>query len=192
MTQPRLLHSTLDVKFSGILLMEQNKSEVLVGKIAGAFGVKGWLKVSSFTQPPENIFGYEPWQLRDQGSKRKVKLLTGKTHGKGLIVQFDGVDDRDKANQLKGMEIVVERSLLPIPVEGRYYWTDLEGLKVETGDGRQLGFVDHLIEAGAADVMVVTGDKRYLIPFVIGDTVLHVDLAAGCIRVDWNADRQND
>ncbi|HJP05628.1 MAG TPA: ribosome maturation factor RimM [Gammaproteobacteria bacterium] len=172
--------------------MEQNKSAVLVGKIAGAHGVQGWLKVSSFTEPPENIFGYKPWQLRGQDSTHKVELLAGKPHGKGLIVQLDGVDDRDKADQLKGMEIVVERSQLPEPGEGHYYWTDLEGLQVETGDGTQLGYVDHLIEAGAADVMVVTGSKRHLIPFVIDDTVLDVDLAAGCIRVNWDVNRQDD
>ena len=172
--------------------MEQNKSAVLVGKITGAYGVKGWLKVSSFTEPPENIFGYKPWQLRSRDSTRKVELLAGKTHSKGLVVQLDGVDDRDKAERLKGMEIVVERSQLPTPAEGHYYWTDLEGLQVETGDGRQLGYVDHLMEAGAADVMVVTGDERHLIPFVLDDTVLSVDLAAGCIRVNWDADRQDD
>lgn len=172
--------------------MEQNKSAVLIGKIAGAYGVKGWLKVSSFTSPPENIFGYKPWYLRGRNSTREVEVQTGRAHGKGLIVQLDGIVDRDEADRLKGMEIVVDRSQLPELEEGHYYWADLEGLRVEAGDGTELGYVDHLMEAGAADVMVVTGDKRYLIPFVVGDIVLEVDLAAGCIRVNWDSDIRGD
>ncbi len=172
--------------------MDQIKSEVLVGRVSGAFGIRGWLKVSSYTEPAENIFAYTPWRLRGRKSTQRVELLKAKSHGKGLIVQIDGIDDRDKANDLKGMEIVVDRDQLPELAAGHYYWKDLEGLQVETAKGRVLGHVDHLIEAGAADVMVVSGEERHLIPFVVDDIVLSVDMVAGCIRVNWEADGQDD
>jgi 16S rRNA processing protein RimM len=172
--------------------MDHEKSAVLVGKIAGAYGIKGWLKVSSFTEPPENLISYTPWQLRSLTGLLPVEMLQGKPHGKGLVVQLDGIDDRDKAAELKGMEIVVNRDQLPEPESDHYYWADLEGLRVETSDGKLLGSVDHLLAAGASDVMVVSGEQRHLIPFITGEIVLNVDLAGGFIQVNWDADKQGD
>jgi 16S rRNA processing protein RimM len=172
--------------------MDHNKSEVLVGRIAGAYGIKGWLKVSSYTEPPENLFSYAPWELRRRAVSLHVEILQGKPHGKGLIVQLDGIDDRDKANDLKGMDIVVSRDQLPDPEAGHYYWADLEGLRVETGEGKLLGIVDHLLAAGASDVMVVDGEQRHLIPFIADEIVLNVDLTGGCIQVNWDTDEQGD
>jgi 16S rRNA processing protein RimM len=172
--------------------MDTQKSTMLVGNIAGAYGVKGWLKVTSYTDPLENIFKYSPWRLvslRDGKAPREVKLVHGKLHGKGLVVQLEGIDDRDGAESLKGLGIYVERERVPDPDSGHFYWADLEGLQVETTTGTVLGRVDHLIDTGSADVMVVCGEKRHLVPFIFGDTVLNVDLEAGCIQVDWEVVR---
>jgi 16S rRNA processing protein RimM len=170
--------------------MDTQKSTMLVGNIAGAYGVKGWLKVSSYTDPLDNIFKYSPWQLvspRAGKTPLDVKLVQGKLHGKGLVVQLEGISDRDEAESLKGLEIHVERERVPDPDSGHYYWADLEGLQVQSKTGTVLGRVDRLIDTGSADVMVVCGEKRHLIPFIYGDTVLNVDLEAGCIRVDWDS-----
>ena len=161
---------------------------MLVGGISDAFGVKGWLKVSSYTDPPENIFKYSPWQLcmaNDGRPSRTVQLVQGKLHGKGLVVQLEGIDSRDGAESLKGLEIRVERQRVPEPDSGHYYWADLEGLQVRNSAGVVLGQVDHLLDTGSNDVMVVCGEARHLIPFIVGDTVLSVDLDAGFIQIDW-------
>ena len=172
--------------------MDHKKSEVLVGKIAGAYGVKGWLRVSSYTQPPENLLSYTPWQLRSRTGSLPLEMVQGKPHGKGLVVKLEGIDDRDQADELKGVEVVVDRDQLPEPETGHYYWADLEGLRVETNDGKLLGNVDHMLEAGASDVMVVCGDQRHLIPFVADDIVLNVDLQKGCIQVNWDAEESGE
>jgi 16S rRNA processing protein RimM len=174
--------------------MGQKKSAVLVGRMASAFGIKGWIKISSYTSPLENIFLYTPWQLRQIGSgeiSRSVELIEGKPHGKGLVAKFAGVDDRDQADSLKGLEIVVDRSQLPEPEEGLYYWADLVGLQVETAEGRSLGRVDQMLQAGAADVMLVCGEgnSRHMIPFIRDEVILTVDLDAGFIRVNWEQER---
>ena len=164
---------------------------MLVGRIGGAYGIKGWLRVTSFTEPAENIFSYTPWSLHaviDGKLQRTVQLVQGKPHGKGLVVQLENVTDRDEAESLRGLEIHVNREFIPEPEEGQYYWADLEGLRVEDKAGTELGQLDQLLDTGSADVMVVCGDKRHLIPFIIGETVIDVDLNAGCIRVDWDAE----
>jgi 16S rRNA processing protein RimM len=178
--------------------MGADKSAVLVGRVSSPFGIKGWVKISSYTQPLENILDYGPWQLRNSNSGeavRVVELQEGKAHGKGLVAKLPGVDNRDQAELLKGLEILVAREQLPEIEEGRYYWADLEGLQVETVDGKSLGWVDHMMEAGAADVMVVCGEdkdkKRCLIPFIRDEVIRNVDLKAGVIRVDWEDDAGN-
>lgn len=171
--------------------MDDNESVVLMGRVAGPYGVKGWVRISSYAQPPGNVFDYRPWQLRrggDATTEFDADVLEGKVHGNGLIARIAGIDDRDQAAELKGLHIYVARSQLPELDDGSIYWTDLEGLRVEQVDGSILGRVDHMLEAGAADVMVVCGDNdkdRHLIPFIRGEVVLDVDLDARLIRVDW-------
>jgi len=176
--------------------MDGKNSEVLVGRVAGPFGVKGWVKVASFTQPPANILQYRPWQLRNAGNgtvDRVVDAPEGKVHGKGLVVRFDGISDRDAAETLKGLQITIARDCLPEPSDGSYYWADLEGMQVVTQEGQILGRIDHMLEAGAADVMVVCGDggdkDRHLIPFLRDEVILKVDLAERVVVVNWNTDQ---
>jgi len=166
--------------------------QVLVGRISGLFGVRGWVKVYSFTQPIENIFRYRPWHLR--GVKQGEDIVNefvvshSRSHGKGLVAQFAGIDDRDVAAGLVGAEIFVERGQFAGTEPGEHYWTDLVGLSVETVDGKSLGEVDSLLETGANDVLVIDGEKRYLVPFVAGQVVKAVDLDDGKIVVDWDPD----
>lgn len=142
----------------------------------------------SYTEPREAILDYGQWLLRRQGDWFAAARTAGKRHGKTVIVQFDGVADRDEAAGFIGCDIAVERDDMPVPAEGSYYWSDLEGLTVVHRDGTPLGTVAELIETGANDVLVVTGDRERLIPFVAGTVVLDVDLAAGRMCVDWEWD----
>lgn len=162
---------------------------VTLGRVTGAHGLQGWIKVHSDTAPRENIASYGHLYLREGEGWRRWKLASGRRQGKLVVLKLKGCNDRDRAESLTGAEIAVRRDQLPALEEpGDYYWTDLQGLVVETLDGVELGRVDHLFETGANDVMVVRGERERLIPFVWEQVVREVDLAAGRMRVDWDPD----
>jgi 16S rRNA processing protein RimM len=144
--------------------------------------------VYSYTQPRENIIQYQPWQLNQGGDWQPRQVAEGRRHGKGVIARLAGCEDRDQAMLLMDSEIGIRRDQLPAPGPGEYYWSDLQGLEVVTEKGESLGRVDHLIETGANDVLVVKGDRERLIPFVMQQVVTRVDLGAGTIQVDWDKD----
>jgi 16S rRNA processing protein RimM len=167
--------------------MAESKQPLLeVGKVSGVFGVKGWVKVYSFTEPREGIYEYSPWWIYQKGQWREVEVEAGQRNDKLIIVKLKGVDDRDQAQLLTGAKIAVDPQQLEALDDGQYYWRQIEGLRVVTTDGVELGKVDHLLETGANDVMVVKGDRERLIPFTQGHAVQKVDLAAGVITVDWD------
>ena len=167
--------------------MKDNGSrEVLVGRIAGVYGVKGWVRVKSFTDPLDNIIHYAPWRLRSDSDNRVLGVAESRPHGKGLVARLESINDRDAAAEVAGMDIFVARETLAEPAEGQYYWHDLEGLEVSTLDGTVLGTVMDMIETGANDVLVVAGTRRHLVPFIQRDIVRSVDLEAGKIIVDWD------
>ncbi|MBL7251358.1 ribosome maturation factor RimM [Alloalcanivorax sp. C16-2] len=166
---------------------------LVVGRIVSVHGVKGWVKVYSFTDPMENIFDYQPWHLFEDGAWKPVKIAGKRRQGKGLVAGLDGYDDRDRAaRELVGREIAVPRSQLPEAGDGEYYWRDLIGLRVKLEDGRDLGRVHELLETGANDVLVVRGDadsldrQERLLPWTPDEVVRAVDLDAGELRVDWD------
>jgi 16S rRNA processing protein RimM len=161
---------------------------VILGRIVGLFGVRGWIKVYSYTEPREAVLDYRDWLLDRDGDWQRVELAEGKRHGKAVIARLEGIDDRDAAAELIGSDIGVDRDALPEPEEGHYYWADLEGLAVVHRDGSELGRVACLLATGANDVLVVDGPVERLIPFVPGTVILDVDLAAGVIHVDWEWD----
>jgi 16S rRNA processing protein RimM len=118
----------------------------------------------------------------------EIDSAQGHEQGKGMVAKLSGCDDRDAAVALVGAEIRIPRSALPKPKRGEFYWADLEGLDVVTVDGAPLGKVSHLFATGANDVLVVSGERERLIPYVTGQFVKKVDLDAGCITVDWDED----
>lgn len=164
--------------------MEQRR--LLMGDIVGLFGVQGQLKLRSHTDPPEQIGRYRPWYLRLRGVEHRIDRPQCRRHGKGVLLTLPGVNDRNQAEAWLGAEIWIERSALPALPPGQYYWSDLEGIRVETVDGRVLGRVSHLLATGANDVIVVHGERERLIPFLQPDVVREIDLAAGLMRVDWD------
>ena len=160
---------------------------MLVGKIVGLSGLRGEVKLESYTEPRTRIFSYQPWLLKSGSGEAEISGSRGREQGKGVVATLPGIEDRDAAVPLVGTEIWVRRSALPRSKKGEYYWADLEGLEVATVEGAELGRVSHLIATGANDVLVVNDGKRErLIPFVLDDYVREVDFDAGRITVDWD------
>lgn len=196
---------------------KQEPERIAVGRINGVYGIKGWVKIYSYTDPIEQILAYKPWYLLRQNQRftagtlvtshgtshstshgtapdRTLEIEAGKVHGKGIIALPSGFKDRNEAESLKGFEIWVDRALLPTLASGDYYWHQLENLKVVNEQGECLGHVSHLLETGANDVVVVNPDANSiddverLIPYVEGSVVKDIDLVESKMLVDWPAD----
>ncbi len=169
--------------------MNDTERRILLGRIVGAFGVRGEIKLDSFTEPKAAIFRYQPWTLRDaQGRERELSGARGRKTPKGVVATLPDVADRDAAEASRGTEVWVPRSALPPPKEGEYYWIDLEGLRVVNREGVEFGRVSHLFSTGANDVLVAQGDRERMIPFLMPDYIVSIDFGAGLIVVDWDAD----
>jgi 16S rRNA processing protein RimM len=171
--------------------MATSEEFIPVGKISGAFGVKGWVRVYSFTEPRTNLLEYSPLFLSRQGEWIEVKVSGGHIQGKGLVMGIANVTDRDQVQPLIGAELAIRKSQLAPAGEDEFYWADLIGLHVENLEGEALGQVDHLLETGANDVLVVKAkdqDEERLIPFVLDEVVKLVDLDNHLIQVDWGKD----
>lgn len=172
--------------------ISDDKKSIVLGKITSLYGVKGWVKVYSYTNPIENILQYKTWTLSNGLKKQQVAIKAGKVHGKTIVVNIDGCNDRDMAQQYCGNMVSVELSELPELTEGEFYWHQLEGLRVITVDGLLLGRISHLMETGSNDVIVVKAcassmDKRErLIPYLPEQVVQSVNLESGEMVVDWD------
>jgi 16S rRNA processing protein RimM len=174
----------------------QAEERIVLGRISGVFGVKGWLKVWSFTDPIDAILDHENWWLRLPEGWQAHRVDAGQRQGKGLVVHLAGCDDRDSAGRLVHAEVAVPAARLPELPEGEYYWYQLEGLRVLSefeGAGKVLlGKIDHLFETGANDVIVVRpcegsiDERERLVPWVRKEVVLSVDLQRKELRVDWD------
>ena len=166
---------------------------VTVGRITTVHGIRGWVKIHSFTEPESNITNYRPWWMAMPDGLVRLDVDEFRPATKGFLAHLAGVDDRDSARLYCQRDIQVSRALFPEAEEGEYYWHQLEGMKVVTvygGGETLLGTVSEFMETGANDVMVVTSstDKRErLIPFV-DEFIVEIDSAAGLIRVDWDPD----
>ena len=174
---------------SGVALAgsTENKPEpILLGRISGVFGVDGWVKLFSYTEPREAILEHPTCLLQQGGSWNEVHWRAGRRQGKTVVASLEGINDRDAAETLIGADIGIWREDLPDTEDNTYYWTDLEGLSVINKDGHEFGVVAYLLATGANDVLVVKGDQEILIPFIAGRYVIDVDLAAGVIQVDWD------
>jgi 16S rRNA processing protein RimM len=160
----------------------------VVGQIAGAFGVRGWVKTISYTAPRGNIFGYSPWILERGGVERRLEPLEGREHGDTVVVRLEGIATREEAETLKGLSVAVARDRLPPLEAGEYYRIDLIGLRVRNLEGTDFGTIADVLETGANDVLLIRGDRERLVPFVQGEFVKSVDLDDALIVVDWDAD----
>lgn len=169
---------------------------LVIGRISGVFGVRGWVKIMSFTEQPSNIFDYQPWLVESEGSLASIQVDEWKSHGDGLVARFNGIDDRDVARSWCLKDISVKTALLPDLNESDFYWHQLEGLVVYNHYGnneQRLGVVTTMLETGANDVIVVTGDaesidrQERLIPYS-EQYVIKIDLGLQRIDVTWDPD----
>jgi 16S rRNA processing protein RimM len=162
---------------------------VVMGRVTAPFGVKGWVKVYALTAQLGNLLDYPVWWLGHEGDWREMRIAAAKVQGNTLVAQFAGIEDREAAVALKGLDVAVPREQLPGAAEGEFYWADLIGLRVVNTEQHEFGRVVRMMQTGANDVLVVAGDNgdETLIPFIAG-AVRQVDLAAGMISVDWGRD----
>ncbi len=171
------------------------KDLVVLGKFGAVYGINGWLKVNSYTDIPEGIFDYTPWQIQVQGNWRQMQISGKKRHGNGLIVKLADVADRDQAQLYVNADIAVERSALPQLADGDFYWRDLMGMAVVNEAGYHLGEVVDMMETGSNDVLVVKANKsdafgktERLLPFLTDSVIKEVNNAERRILVDWDPD----
>lgn len=173
--------------------MEVTGKEVTLGKVGAVYGIKGWLKIHSFTDDQEAILDYFPWSLKLGNKIQSVDITDWRKHNNGLVVKVAGIDDRDIAQKLVGSEIFVNEDALSDLPEGEYYWRDLIGMTVVTDKGYDLGQVSDIMETGANDVLVVKanlkdgfGKKERLIPYLMDQVILTVSTETKQICVDWD------
>jgi 16S rRNA processing protein RimM len=157
---------------------------VIVGQIRGLYGVRGWVKVFSYTDPITNIINYSPWFV----NQKMFAVSQAKAHGKGIIAKFESINDRDEAVTLLGAELAIDHEQLPATATDEFYWHDLIGLTVINHEGITFGKVESLIATGANDVLVVSGERERLIPFVMNDVILEVNLVEATLLVNWDVD----
>jgi 16S rRNA processing protein RimM len=157
-----------------------------MGRILGPFGIRGWVKLKTFTEQPDGLAAHPAWWLRTKEGWQPALLREFKVRPAAVSAKLEGVDDRNAAELLRGIEVAVTREDLGEAKEGEYFWFDLEGLAVVNLQGESLGRVEELLRTGASDVLVVRGERERLIPFV-APFVKRVDRAAKTITVDWEA-----
>lgn len=169
-----------------------DSSHVMLGRLGAPFGIKGWMKLISFTDPPENILAYRHFLIRLGDGFTGLEIDESQSHGKVFVAHVKGCDDRNLTRQYTGSELWIPTSELPALADEEYYWHQLEGLRVLNLDGEILGRIDRMMETGANDVMVVApatdsvDEEERLIPWITDRVIRKVDLAAGEVLVEWD------
>jgi len=162
---------------------------VIMGRIAAAHGIRGWVKIQPYTEYLDSLMDYRSWWIgREGGPWREVEVRQCEAHNKTLAAELPDCPDRSAAEKLKGLLIAVPRNNLPQQNNDEYYWSDLIGLAVVNEAGVSLGTVGSLLETGANQVLSVRGDNgEILIPFV-ASAIKQVDMKNKTILVDWAPD----
>jgi len=166
------------------------KDIVIVGRFGAPFGVKGEIKVISFCAPQTAILDYDPWYVCVNETWEALPIKTKRASHNGVLVSIEDIEDRDEIKRLTNKDIAVAREQLPDTEEDEFYWSDLEGLSVRTTGGLFLGKIDQVMATGANDILVVQGEKRHLIPFILDHFVSKVDLDSREVIVDWDPDEK--
>jgi 16S rRNA processing protein RimM len=169
------------------------EEKIILGKVGAVYGIKGWLKIHSFTDETEAILDYFPWSLKLGSNTQTVEITDWRKHNKVLIVKVAGIDDRDEAQALVGSEILTNEAALPELSQDDFYWRDLIGMSVVTNKGYDLGVVTDMMETGANDVLVVKANlkdgfskKERLIPYLFEQVIESVSIENKQICVDWD------
>ncbi|MGF1756389.1 ribosome maturation factor RimM [Photobacterium sagamiensis] len=174
-------------------MSSQNQDLVVVGKLGATYGIKGWLKVFSYTEQSESIFSYQPWLIKVKGEWKPIQIESWKKHGQGMVAKLEGLDIREDAQLFTNAEVAVHADQLPALSGEEFYWRELYGMSVFTTEGYDLGKVTDILETGSNDVLVVKanlkdafGQKERLIPFLDEQVIKSIDRTAQRIEVDWD------
>jgi 16S rRNA processing protein RimM len=159
-----------------------------MGRVLGAYGVRGWVRVEPFTEQPDGLGRYPSWWLKVGDEWREMTVAEFERHGRQLVARLGACATRDEAARYRGCEVGVPREALPELKDGEVYQADLIGMKVVNRSGAELGLLEGMLDNGAHQVMRVRheGGER-LVPF-LGHVVERVDLEARVVRVDWEVD----
>ncbi len=164
-----------------------NDKKLLVGKINGFFGLQGWVKVFSFTEPRSNILNYSPWSIKVDGGFHTIDITNGREQSKTIVAHIEGIDSREDSQKFIGKDVYIDKEQLPELKESEYYWYELIGFDVINKDQEKLGMVDYFVETGANNVLVVKGIKEHWIPY-IEPFLISIDSNNKEILVDWDKD----
>ena len=168
--------------------MDNDTDWIVIGRFGRPQGLKGFVRVISFTEPQHNIVSYAPWYIKPHGALQPLKLLAVETHNKFILAQVEGYSQREEVALLTNTDIVIQRTKLPILIPGEYYWHELIGMKVETKEGLLLGDVVEMLSTGSNDVLVVVGEKRHLIPYIVDEFIMQINDEDRVITADWDPD----
>ena len=170
--------------------MSQASETMIIGTIGAPYGVKGWVKINSYTDEKAGIFDYAPWII---GTETKYQVAQWRTHSKALVAKLEGIDSRDDAERIKNLDISIESSQLPELGDDEFYWRDLVGMQVVTDKGYSLGKIKEIFATGANDVMLVKantndafGQKERMLPILFDQVVKNIDKTSATITVDWD------
>jgi len=167
-------------------MSDDSSALIQLGFVGAPFGVRGWIKLRSHTDPPERLLEHRNLVLGQGGVWRNYRIEASGRSGGALTVKLTGVEDRDQAQALRGAQVCVPRSELPQRDDKDFYRADLIGCEVVSLSGLRLGVVQHFIETPAQVLMVVRGTQEFWIP-AVPQHLRRVDLQARRVIVDWNA-----
>lgn len=173
----------------GLWLSLKANNKILLGYIHGLFGIKGWVKVFSYSRPRDQILTYKNWYLGANG-ERVFQLEQGRSHNESVLAKLVSVDNRDQAAALISQKIWVDEAELPALAADEYYWYQLVGLHVVDTNGNELGKIIRLLETGANDVMVLLDGHgvEHLVPYIMHQVIKEVNLVDHKMVVDWNVE----
>ena len=166
---------------------QSDEKKLLVGKINGFFGIKGWVKIFSYTEPRKNILSYQPWYIINNGNYEILEITDGREQSKTIVAHIKGIDNRDLSINLIGQDLYINQDQLPTLDDGKHYWYELDGFKVINQNQTNLGVVDYLVDTGSNNVIVTKGEKEHWIPY-IEPFLLSIDKDNKEILVDWDED----
>ena len=163
-----------------------DQPSIIIGRVSSLCGLRGGIKVISYTRPQDNLFTYHPWLLGNNGGWQEHRLQRYESRGRQRIAFLIGIDNRDSAATLVNLDIAIYRHQLPVLPAEESYWCDLLGMQVRNQDGLSLGTIVDILETGCNGVLVISGEERILLPLIKGDIITRVDQDARIMHVQWS------
>lgn len=168
--------------------MDIDSDWLVIGRFGRPHGIKGYITVVSFTEPRENILNYRHWHVGFNDQWQPLNVLETKVNNKFILALVEGYTEREQVARLTNIEIAVKREQLPKLKPDEYYWNQLIGMNVVNQQAEALGVVTEIMPTGSNDVLIVEGERRHLIPFLLDEVIINIDPELHLISVDWDSD----